>query len=661
MAKPKLDSVFCDKSIGLGGLERIINLIKSFIINASFSLNDILYGKSREPEAPNEKSKSTKPNPVDRALDRGIIPILDEISSIDFCNLTNYLISKIGGKGFNPNERPDSGIGLQIWNIQNEAFKLQLKIDNNLGEISDVLTPDARLRLTDLILVTSDVLTNKISKNIEKFADEVKLQNGDKIDEINKTVKRLIYLQLILSTSATVLETIGSNVNIGNAQKAVNTINKVRATLILIQGISNPASALTLLNQFSGNAIQDQLTRINKLIPVDKLIPLLKKILKQANNINSVGQKVLGQIKTIQFFVKIAVTVIKVFNIIRQFFLFGFQLPNLFTTVSVTSTASNLVEEKINQKGIKKLEERLQQINYTLCIIINFCTFLVAGINEVLLRLRAILLNIESCQNIDDSLKQDLINTIASLSSTRDDLQKFLNAVNSPINQPQNTFGEYTIEIITEQVIDEGINLKRRFGIARGKNNIIAVQSTPTFASLDLIIINEVKTLLVAKNLVNVGSLGLSNETLLTISESLRAVEDQSITIDDLQPPTISDIEDTEVSEEGGEEGGLGLQSFVNNLPGGKALRKKVRNRLIKSNEKLIKDLRRADPSSTGTEKLIKQKEDETNKLKIQKLEDQKSSLQKLLLLSGPVAGAAVIAKIKAIDNEIKDLKNKLK
>jgi len=299
----------------------------------------------------------------------------------------------------------------------------------------------------------------------------------------------------------------------------------------------------------------------------------------------------------------------------------------------------------------------LQQINYTLCIIINFCTFLVAGINEVLLKLRAILLNIESCQNIDDSLKQDLINTINNLTSTRNSLQTFLNAVNSPTNQPENTFGEYTIEIVTEQVVDEGINLKRRFGIARGKNNIIAVQSTPTFASLDLIIINEVKTLLVAKGLVNVGSLGLSNETLLTISESLRAVEDQSVTIDDLQPPVISD--DEELDE--GEEGGLGLQTFVNNLPGGKALRKRVRNRLIKGNEKLIKDLRRADPSSTGSEKLIKQKEDETNKLKIEKLEDQKSSLQKLLLLSGPVAGVPIIAKIKAIDNEIKDLKNKLK
>lgn len=660
MARPKLDSVFCDKPIGLGALERIINLISFFVVNASFSLNDTLYGKSREVQKPTEKSKSKKKNPIDRALDRGIIPILDEISSVDFCNLTTYLISRARGSGFNPNERPDSGIALQIWSIQNEAYKLQLKIDNNLGEISDVLTPDARLRLTDLLLAISDTVNNKISSNVDKFIEEVKLQNGDNIDELNKTVKRLLYLKLILSTSAEVLETLGSNVNIGNAQKAVNTINKVRATLILIQGISNPASALTLLNQFTGNAIQDQFNRINRLIPVDQLIPLLKKILRLSNNINSIGQKVIGQIKTIQFFVKIAVTIIKVLNIIRLFFLFGFQLPNLFTTVSVTSTASNIVEEKINQKGIKKLEERLQQINYTLCIIINFCTFLVANINEILIRLRAILLNIESCQNIDDSVKQDLINTISTLSSTRDELQKFLNAVNSPVNQPVNTFGEYTIEIVTEQVVDEAINLKRRFGIARGKNNIIAVQSTPTFASLDLIIINEVKALLVAQGLVNVGSLGLSNETLLTISESLRAVEDQSVTIDDLESPTILDFKDL---QSGNSEEALGLQSFVNNLPGGKALKNRVRNKLIKSNEKLIQNLKTADPSSTGTEKIIKQKEAETNKLRIEKLEDEKASLQKLLLLSAanPLGAAAIIVKIKSIDNEIKDLKNKLK
>lgn len=650
MAQPTFDTLF--KNVGqTKGLESVIYLIANFTLKADNATRLTFYGGlfSQKDGVVIYNPK----NPIDKALQKGLIKVLQDISSVDFCNLITYLISQSGGGGFNPKEKPEGGNALKLWNIQFEAYKLQLFIDKNLGEIGDILTPDATLRLTDLLSFTADTLNNKINAVIEEFKKELESEEGLTLDEytkLNKQFQKLFVMQTVLSASAQVLETLGSNVTIGNFQKAINTINKVRSALVLILGIKNPAALLSFANQLSGGAIQNQFAELNKSIPVDKLIPLLKKCLKQANNINSTGQKILGQIRTIQFFVKIAIVLIKVFSIIKKFFTVGFQLPNLFTTVSVTTTVSNVVEEQLGE-GTKKLILRLEQINYTLGLIYNFCNVLLVGVNEILILLNTIKLNIESCQNVDDDLKNDLLNTINSLTNTRNQIQTFVNAVNSPVNKPNNTFGEYTIEIITEQVVDEGINLKRRFGIARGKNNIIAVQSTPTFASLDLIIINEVKTLLVAQGLVSADPLTLTGETLSTISESLSYLEDQSINIDTLETPDIS-IE--------GEES-TGLQTFVNNLPGGKALRKKVRNRLIKSNEKLIKDLRRADPSSTGTENLIKQKEQETNKLKIEKLEDQKSSLQKLLLLSGPVGAVPIIAKIKAIDNEIKALKNSIK
>lgn len=652
MAQPSFNSLFKDAG-KTKGLERVIYLIADFTLKADTATRLTLYGGLFREK--NGVVIYNPKNPIDKALERGLIKVLQDISSVDFCNLINYLISQSGGGGFNLNKKPDGGNALKLWNIQFEAYKLQLIIDNTLGEIGDALTPDATIRLTDLLNVIVDIINNKILVIIEEFKKDLqsgKTINSSEYDELNRRFKKLFVMQLVLSASADVLESIGSNLDIGSFQKGLNIINKVRSSLILILGIKNPAAVLALANQFSGGAVQDQLAKINQSIPVDKLIPLLKKCLKQANNINSTGQKILGQIRTIQFFVKIAITIIKVFSVIKKFFTVGFQLPNLFTTVSVTTTVSNVVEEQLGE-GTKKLLLRLEQINYTLGLIFNFCNVLLAGVNEILQLLNAIKLNIESCQNISDDLKEELSNTIANLSSTRDQIQTFVNAVNSPVNRPDNTFGGYTIEIVTEQVVDEGINLKRRFGIARGKNNIIAVQSTPTFASLDLIIINEVKTLLVAQGLVSSDPLALTGETLLTISESLVYLEDQSVNINSLETAEIG-IETEE---------GTGLQTFVNNLPGGKALRKKVRNRLIKSNEKLISDLRRADPSSTGSEKFIKQKEVETNKLKIEKLEDQKSTLQKALLLSAanPIQAATIIAKIKAIDNDIKDLKNKLK
>lgn len=636
-------SLFNKNYSDVKGLEKAIYLIADFTIKANASTVKVFYGSEGESKGP-----------IDKALKKGLIPIFKEISSVDFCNLITYLVSQTtGNSGFNPNKPPETEEGRELWLIQKEAFELQLFIDKNLGQIADVLTPDSTLRLTDLLNFTAETIQTKINVIIEEFQKKIQSEqqsvSDGQLNQFIKVLRRLNKLQFILSASSDILSALGSNLNIGNAQKAINTLNKVRQTLILIQAINNPGAALALVNQVSGGLIQDQISKISQIIPIDKLIPLLNKCLKQAKNINSTGQKILGQIRTIQFFIKIAVVVIKVFSVIKTFFTKGFQLPNLYTTVSVTTTVSNIVEESLGE-GTKKLILRLEQINYTLGLIVNYCTFLLAGINEILILLNAIKLNIESCQNVDDDLKQEINNTINSLSSTRDQLQTFINAVNSPINRPDTTFGGYTIEIITEQVVDEAINLRRRYGIARGKNNIIAVQSTPTFASLDLIIINEVKTLLVAQGLVKASPLGLTVETLSTISESLNYLEDQSITADSLQPDVDADAED----------GGLGVQDFVNNLPGGRKLRRRVRNRLIKNNEKLIKDLKSADPTLGSNEKLIKQKQTETNKLKIEKLEDQKSDLQKLLLLS-PALAPAIIIKIKAIDREISELKNKSK
>jgi hypothetical protein len=664
MARSGFDNISCKKDT-LSGLEKIINSIKKIVLGASFYLNDIIYGKALVKEQtaigsqPSSVRKSKKPNPIDRALEKGLIEVLNDLSSVDFCNLLNYLVNSIGGGGFNPKERPSGGFALTVWNIQNEAYKLQLRIDKDLGEITGNLSPDATLRLTDLLGFISNSIRNKIAASISESQIQFQITSKGAVEfsdpEVEKYFKRLFYLQAILNTSADILESLGSNLTIASAQKAVNTINKLRAALILIQGLNNPAAALTFINQLSGGALQDQFAKINKLIPVQSLVPLLKKCIKICENVNSVGQKILGSLTTIQFFIKIATTVIKVLTIIRTFFLIQFQLPNLYTTVSATTTASNTVEQILNQKGIKKLVERLDQINSTLCIIINFVNTLLLTINQIIPALRAILLNIQSCNNIDDSLKQDLSNTIDNLTNTRNRLQDFINSVNSAANQVSNSFGEYTIEIVTEQVVDESINLKRRFGIARGKNNIIAVQSTPTFASLDLIIINEVKALLVSKGLVNVGLTGISVDDLAIISESITYLGDQSITLENLDSVSLEtpEIEDDEDGDN------LQLGSFVDNLPGGRRLRRKVRNKLIKNNEALIKNLKSSDPSSTGTQKIIKQKELETNKLKIQKLEDQKKDLQKLLLIPG--TSPLVLAKIKDIDNQINKLKNNQK
>lgn len=645
MASKNIGSLFKESPLSkVKGLEKVIYLIANFTIKANASAVKVFYG-----------SAGPSKGPIDKALKVGLIRVLEQLSTVDFCNILSYLAGKLGGGGFNPNNPPEGGgVAAQLWKIQNEAFKLQLAIDRNLAEVTDFLGPDSTLRLTDLIILLSDTIRTRVNTSVDEFIAELKSQsqNSDRASEIASLISRVEYFKLGLSELTSVLDTFGANVTIGNAQKAINLINKVRTTLVLIQGLNNPAAALALANQLTGGAIQQQIARLSSLIPVDKLIPLLKKCTSTANKINSVGQKILAQIKTIQFIVKIALIIIKVFDILRLFFILYFKLPNMMTTMDQTNMSSNIVQDKINNKVINMLIMRLEQLNYTIGLIYNFCNFLVSSIDEVSMRLKEIQLNIESCQNIDDSLKEDISNTINNLANTRNSLQEFINSVNNANKVRTNTAGEYTIEIITEEVVDESINLRRRFGIAKNRNNVVVVETTPTFASLDLIIINEVKSKLAALGLIKLDSLGLALEDLDTIKESLSFLGDETVSLSDVSLG--KDMDSESIQED--------INEFIGNLPGGRRMRIKIRKKLIKNNINLINKVRQADPSSDGTKKLVKQKESEVRKLKIKNLEDEKKGLEiqlkVLLVIPGGQALAIPIQKrIDEIDSEIQKIR----
>lgn len=73
------------------------------------------------------------------------------------------------------------------------------------------------------------------------------------------------------------------------------------------------------------------------------------------------------------------------------------------------------------------------------------------------------------------------------------------------ITNPVGKIGEYTIQIITEEVVEETFGLKRRYGVALNNKGEKIVQSIPTYASDSQIIIKEVQQLLLSKGLVKLN------------------------------------------------------------------------------------------------------------------------------------------------------------
>jgi hypothetical protein len=558
------------------GLEKVIALIARFIINAQSSVIGFLYGKYQ---------KQDSLNPITRALDKGILNILNEIAGVDFCNLINYALSKTpGGEPFDPKKDPPSGSQLERskWVLQKTAYDIQTYIDRYYKSYSDTLNPPSKQALYDLI--------QQVSQGIQNITGPSGLLNNGELrtsfPELS-TASNFLQDTLGFFNQYTDLRQIPNE----DLRKLIDKIDKIRFYCIAIQGLNSPSAVVNFADNLTGGRLQEEIAKINKIITPTKLIPLLKNILKTANNINSIALKVLQYISTGRVIIKILVLLIRIFDVIKSF-LTKNPIPAMYLPSGLIVAQGNILEQRIEESGKKKSVKRLRQIDAVLGLVASFVSILIAGMFDIIQKLNVILLNLESCNNIDDELKQEIQDTINNLSNSVNQLQDFLDRYNQAESSRERSFGEYTIEIVTEQIVDEGINIRRRFGVARNNSNIIVVQSTPTFASLDLIIINEVKVLLVSGGFVNIGLSTLDAEETVAVADAIRYLDTNDLNLSDIQ------ITQQDIDVLNDENDGLGLQSFLNNLPGGKKLRKKVRQVFATYSQNSAQDLKNTDPNS---------------------------------------------------------------
>jgi hypothetical protein len=622
------------------GLERAISIITFFVIDAQTKTIELLYGKYIV--------KENELNPIKKALDKGIINLLKVVAGVDFCSLINYAINQVpGGQKFNPDPQkaPTDKIGKKKWYIQKKAYDLQGYIDSYYAEYGDAKNEKSKLGLYGL--------TQKIK---EVFDFLLGPENGLNDPEIRDAFPVVSNYNNFFQDALGIFNRYTDLRGIPNSelQKIILRVDQVRGIAIAIQGLNTVASAVSLADTFTKGAVSDEIAKLSSQIPVNKLIPTLKSILKTANKINSVARKIIGYINSTRFLIKILMGLIYVFNLIKAYI---FAIPFSFLPEGQVLATGDIVQNKLTELGNRKLIRRLGQINSVLGYISSFAVTLITGMVNIIGKLELILLNIQSCDNVDPGLAQEVADTINLLTGSVNELQKFLTEYEENKNKLNNTYGQYQIKILDEQLTDEGVPLKRRYGVALDMNGVLAVQTTPTFASLDQIIINEVKVLLVSKGLVNLNFSAFPIEDIEIINEALNYTGDVDVNIDDLQFTNFSsgldDPENTDPDQ------GLGLNAFVNNLPGGKALRRRMRKMMVQNNEQLKTDLKKTDPNGKYTSGIIKEKESETKQLKIDILESDKKKLAATLAVTtNPIQTGIIIKKIKEIDNQIKDLKN---
>jgi hypothetical protein len=563
------------------GLEKTIINAGINVQNISLKVNTIFYGKSELVDARNTKKRMKNP------LDMGIIPLLDILTSVDACELVNYALDKSRsvGKGatFNPNKRPTDTFGIVKWTFQKMAFDVQTQIDGFYNEVGDVSTLNISNGAKTLNVITD--IKNTFAVFTQAFSNE---QNPDRFASINPDIVTLLeaFPQLrnignYINDSLSYFDKYSDFRQLQNAdiQKAVNSINKIRQYCVLIQSLNNPAAVALA---FAQAPITSELDRLLKDVDVQKLIPTLKKANETLKQILSVMNSLRSVIDTSRAMIRVFLNLIYGFKVVIRL-LKTFPAPNQFTTVGVTTTAADALK-KIEEKGPNTFEVRLSQISTLLSTVSLFLNTTLPIINEIIQKITALIASIERCKDGENLLPTDILNEIKNttkdIQSSANDLQAFLdNKKQNDLTKSSSTqIGEFTINIIEEQVVEETFSLRRRYGVALNRNGIIQVQSQPTFASDDNVIINEVKLLLQQNNVITTDTGAYTPSELDIINDASAYLANSNINMD------IGSIEDsTEVSSE--------IRGFVTQTKRGRILyrlsRRAINRQRRRINERL--------------------------------------------------------------------------
>ena len=621
------------------GLEKAIFIAGDGIIKAQFAIDGLFYGKFQYDGK----------NKLKKAIDSGIVTVLDDISEIDLCQVLNFAIQQIPGlKPFDPEVIPKDPLGFAKYKVQKAAYDTQLKIDGFYSSYLESDSEDTKIKgVYSLIKEIQDAFKEISDPEAQSALRDPRLLSAfPQMDAVNSFLEKAFnnfnrYTDYRQIPSA-------------ELQKLITTVDKIRAYTILIQGLNTPANTIAFADSVFPNAnIQELIQRIEKIIDPTRLMPLLKNIVESLKKVQSVCNVFASFIAFGQSIIKITTLIIKVFKIIIKF-LKALGIPNTFTILGLTITLSDANSSL--QSRLDALLDRLNQINILLSLCVGLFRQLSIILYDIIAKVNRMIATLENCENVDPTIVKDLQDTVKGLEKTADYFTKFVENYDNKKSVDNATFGDYTIQIVTEQIVDAAISLRRRYGIATATNGVIVAQSSPTFASDNQIIINEVKAQLAAKGFVKNYTGGFDPAELNTISESLSFLLDDEININDIENIDYDGGLDSGNNEN--ENDGLVLNAFMNKLQGGKKLRERMRKVMIKNNQKLSADLKAQDPEGKFTANLSNQARKDEIKYKIEDLQAEKNRLIATIAINpNPILKAITLKKINDIDKQIADLK----
>jgi len=539
-------------------------------------------------------------------IESGLFNALDAINKVDICNILTYAYDNVNAKAPKKSDRAQNPTSQQkaLYKLQDSCTDIVSYIDKYtaypnviIGSYATVGPDPQSLGAT---ATTQEVPPESLSgTTIQKYnlynliltiTDTFAVGNSSTGTILTKEDEALI----------TQVPTLGANINvIDNFIRSTNrytdysqitnedlakiraSINTLRAVCVTIQNLDFKR-AIVIAGNFLNIDVRNELQELSKFMDPLKLIPTLRQINSAIQSFIRVAQKVQNVINLGQFLIKLTLLLIKVFRFLLYYF--GIlPIPMLYFTYGAQSKISDVKDAaKDNVSGLARV---LNGLNALLSITTIFVRYLLTNAVELQRRLQILLLNLEVCESMKGSdILDELRRTSEALKILETQLGDYIRMYDSKTDPETAIFGSYDIRVVDEEVTDQSIPNKRRRGIALDQNGFIVTQSDLTFATNASIIINEVKLKLMAAGLVQPSFGALNGADLAIISESLNYLDNNDVLQDDLN---IQTFENQDTPDNLDESQGLGLNAFLNNLPGGRRLRKRVRSSLGSASSQL--------------------------------------------------------------------------
>jgi hypothetical protein len=401
-----------------------------------------------------------------------------KINEIDFCNPLGYILTKA---------LPPGGL------LESKLLKYGKDIVDFIDKSENTLDPFKREGESEeayqLRLLSYQNIIEEIRVALEDIIpppELVEIMPGGA-----GLVKTINSINLVLTKTS---DTIDARTD--NKQLIINQISFIKAFTDKLKPFTSPINIANL-------AIGDQAEELNKklrgFIKPERFAKDLKRIIDGVKSIDRA-------ITQIQKYVSLINKIIKIINVLIKIYKFIVKvLKRLNTPLAVggggspvfsqTNASTNVQAERISKSNafIDDLSKVLKMISQFLDkIVLIEVQRMRKEILRLITGLNLLYKNITACPYInDDLLKQSFQDGIASLENNLNTLDNlFPGAKDIDVVLPSQ-YGGYQINIIKEEVVDEGITLIRRRVVVADQQGVIQYEGTPTYAPDDQILIKE--------------------------------------------------------------------------------------------------------------------------------------------------------------------------